>query len=111
MKSIFKDAILGLATLAVVGTIMIYAGSIFFGEKASAQIERKIIPTECRDDPSLTWRCIVIGRDEPGIASESMEGNCIDPRLLAPFDIDEKGRVLSYVIVGRVIDGCNVFEQ
>ena len=106
MKNLLKQSILGLATLAVVGVTLIYGGSIFFGEDASAQITQGVLPTECADDPSLTWRCIVIGRDEPGIASESMEGNCIDPRLLAPWDIDGKGRVLSYVIVGRVIEGC-----
>ncbi len=106
MKGFIRQSILGLATLVVVGATLIYGGSIIFGENASAQVTPGVLPTECADDSSLTWRCIVIGRDEPGIASESMEGNCIDPRMLAPFDIDGKGRVLSYVIVGRVIDGC-----
>ncbi len=106
MKDLIRQSVLGLATLVVVGATLIYGGSIIFGEDASAQVIHGVLPTECVDDSSLTWRCIVIGRDEPGIASESMEGNCIDPRMLAPFDIDGKGRVLSYVIVGRVIDGC-----
>ena len=108
MKTLIKQSILGLAALAVVGATLIYGGSVFFGGEASAQINKGVLPTECADDPSLTWRCIVIGRDEPGIASETMEDNCIDPRMLAPFDVDGKGRVLSYVIVGRVIEDCTL---
>ncbi|MEM7354203.1 MAG: hypothetical protein AAF657_25590 [Acidobacteriota bacterium] len=110
MKTLVKQSFLNLATLAVSGAMLIYGGSIFFGDEASAQMHQATLPMECADDPSLAWRCIVIGRDEPGIASESLEDNCIDPKMLAPFDIDGKGRVLSYVIVGRVIEGCTIAE-
>ena len=50
----------------------------------------------------------MIDRDEPGIASQTFEDNCVLPSMLAPFDIDAKGRVLTYVMVGRVIDDCVV---
>ncbi len=106
MKDLIKRFTLGLSVIAVAGATLIYGGSVVFGEDAQAQVSGGDLPTECRDDPELNWRCVVISRDEPGFVAEAFEANCIQPRMLAPFDIDGKGRVLSYVMVGRVIEGC-----
>ena len=108
MEKWMKRFLLGVSTAIVACSTLIYGGSMILGDAAQAQMSKAGLPQQCIDDPELDWRCVVISRDEPGIASQTFEDNCVLPSMLAPFDIDEKGRVVTYVMVGRVIEDCVV---
>ena len=108
MKNWIRRSLLGVSATIVACSILIYGGSFIFGDAAQAQASNPGLPQQCIDDPELDWRCVVISRDEPGIASQTFEDSCVLPSMLAPFDIDEKGRVVTYVMVGRVIEDCVV---
>ncbi len=105
-----RGFLFGLAAVVVAGTFLVDSGSLF-SDAAQAQTPDRHLPAECADDPDLDWRCLVIARDEPGIASQLLEDNCIRPTLLAPFEIDGRGHVVSYVLVGRVIEGCEMADH
>ncbi len=108
MKNWIRGSVVWPTMIVAVCSSLIFSESVFFGDAAQAQLTVKSLPTDCVDDPELDWRCIIIARDEPGIASQLFEDNCLQPTLLSPFNIDEKGHVVNYVLVGRTIEGCKM---